>query len=764
MTAGDTTNSATGKFLPSDAGTSPAGQTTDPSERAVEILQGLVARRNGGETRPQQEQFAAAIAAAIANRHHFIGQAGTGVGKTIGYMVPAILSGQRVIVSTATKQLGRQITQVDMPVLAEAIPELGGPKFKYALLSGRNNYACLSKIDTLTSLDDDAPIEQEDGLFDLPSAQPRTPRAPSAADLNGVNVLLKWVQSTKTGEREDAPAVTDRAWDEVSTDSAGCPGSSACPFGQECFAERARDRARVADVVITNHALLAQDLRSPSPVMGEWDVAIMDEAHDVEDYLSNAWGYELHPQAAVKQIAQAARKLPTGSKYEPPKAAAKSAVDHFDALTEALADVDPGLLPELPENIIELLNGIESRLESVATILDLTSEGDDVSQEEGAARKAAAGKLNSIREAVSAITTADSDSVRWLEAGTDRRPPCLRVAPLWIGPALMAYLGDRTLIAVSATLTVAGSFTPAVRTFGLDQNRPGPTPASDPLPPREFDTLDVGTPFDYPRQVMLYVPRPGTFPEPVGKDRQAHADAILPAYEALARAAGGRTLALSTTTFGSRRIAEHLRNTLPTTVLLQGEAPAGQVVNDFSAEETATLCATMGMWHGVDVPGPSLTVVVMDKIPFDPVDDPLMSARRDAAEKDGRNGFAEIYVNRAAIKLAQGFGRLCRSTTDRGVVAILDPRLRTKSYGKQLLGSLPTIKVWDDLTAIEGALTRLTGGNLENPATNDSASPTGDSHRAAHRTPKDGLTRARKAAPSKRTTRALGKPSSKRGT
>jgi ATP-dependent DNA helicase DinG len=735
------------------AGAPPTGPDTagDRPRSAVDVLRALVAQRPGGEVRAQQEQMVTAVETAIRTSAHLVVQAGTGTGKSLGYLVPAIHSGQRVVISTATKQLGEQLVETDLPTLARLLPPLTGRTFTYALIKGRNNYLCQQRQHELVTLDEAAieKVGEQEALFaaDPPAARPTRP---TSDDLLALNRLLKWADETETGDRSHAPAAPDRVWNEVSTDAAGCPGARSCPFGQTCFAEQARAVARESDVVVTNHAQVAQDLRSPAPMLGEYDVLITDEVHDLESYLSSAWGSEVAPAAMRTTLALAARKLPRSPAAEAARETAKKAADDLDALADLLTADEPGLKPALPADVAALLITIGQQVADVAMALDgaAAAAGDAHAPEV----KGAAGKAREMYEALVTVASAGDGTVRWLEAARGKRPAVLKVAPLWVGPRLMELLAERTLIATSATVTVGGSFDAAVRTLALDQPR---TIDGKQRPPRAFTTVDVGTPFDYDKQALLYLPD-AAFPEPAGPQRARHTEAVLDEVTALVTAAGGRTLALFTTTAGAQRAAEHLRRQVSTPVLAQGDAPASQMIRQFTDDEASTLCATMGFWHGLDVPGPSCSLVIIDKVPFAPMDDPLMSARRQAADQAGRNGFTEVYVNQAAVMLAQGAGRLIRTGTDRGVVAILDLRLLSKGYGRTLLGSLPPMRQFRQREVVAAALTRLTGGPAPTSGSKPSAtSPSATSASTPASTPITPVPKQRKAAPRKASTRAL---------
>lgn len=754
IASGDDGASATAAGAASEA--SAASKPAGPPKNAVDLLARIVAERPNGEVRPQQEHMVGLVEDAIKNNTHLLVQAGTGTGKSLGYLIPAIASGKRIVVSTATKQLGEQIVTEDMPVLATTIPKVGGRNFTYALIKGRNNYLCRREVDSLLRLDDEGG-DAQDGLFEDPTPRENS-RRPSADDLKKLNSLLQWADVTDTGDRTDAPAVPDKVWDQVSTDAAGCSGK-ACPFFEECFAEFARATAREADVVVTNHAQVAQDLNSEFPLLGEWDVLVTDEVHELESYLSSAWGLEVSPSAMKHHIAQAARKLPRGERtdYEQARDEAVKVIEDLDVLADALAGVKEGLLVDMPQNIGSLLVAIATRLRTMIQAFKLSSEEGGVSANVSADRKGAGQKMTHLALAIAEMCEDMSDGtrVRWLEPGFGNRSPVLKVAPLWIGPKLMTLLGDRTLIATSATMTVGGTFDSFIRTLALNETIT--TTDGETAKPRKFAAVDVGTPFDYDKQAVLYIPNLD-FPAPVGQDRFAHTEAVLEEATALVKAAGGRTLALFTTRKAAENAAFHLRTNIKTPVLCQGEAPPSQLIEEFKDDEHATLCATMGFWHGVNAPGSTLSLVIADKVPFPRMDDPLMSARKDAvdAERPGQ-GFNEVYVAAASVMLSQGVGRLIRTASDKGVVAVLDTRLMTKGYGRTMRASLPHMRTLRDRTVVEGALGRLAAAADEalNGSPRSTKSTTGGAS-GKRATPEPvPHAPARKAAPRKASTRAL---------
>lgn len=681
--------------------------------RALCVLDAVIAARSGAEDRPAQHQMTELVARAAASREPLVVQAGTGIGKSLAYLCGAVGAGARFVVSTATKQLSDQLVESDVPVVAKVSRPITGRPLVAVALKGRANYLCLAKVDELRALDAQAPPAVSEEALDLgievpaPLLDPIKPTKPTSADLRDLNELLRWAQNPGTGDRSLAPAAPDRVWWQVSMDSAGCPGARACAFGEECLSEAARVAAREADLVVVNHALLAADLVSPSPLFDDRDLIVVDEVHELEGYLSSAWGHEISAGAVERIVGGAARRVPASRPQA--NGVAQAILADSAALASALLEVDSEIVEtKLPASIDGPLASLRQHCAELAAELDaqLKELGPNAGVD-GAPLQSARGQLVELAESCEALRTVDPAVVRWSSSGRDGGPGLLEAAPLEVGRKFRELIGNRGLVATSATAAVAGDFAPIATVLGLDQ-----ASAIDQLDDEgplivDWQAEDVGTPFDYRSQAILYVPR--DIPEPIGKDRTEHTAAVLTELTELVLAAGGRTLALFTTTAAARNAGEYLAKRLPMTVLTHGELPAAALAEEFAEDETSVLCATMGMWAGLDVPGAACTLVVIDKIPFAPMNDPLSYARRANADKAGRNGFREVFVNQASLLLTQGAGRLIRTSTDRGVVAILDPRLHSKGYGSIMLRSLPPMWRTDDPDMVRQSLRRLAG-------------------------------------------------------
>jgi ATP-dependent DNA helicase DinG len=679
-------------------------------QKASALLKGVLSVTPGTEPRETQLALADAIGSAMVTGEHLLAQAGTGTGKTLAYLCAAVAERKTVVVSTATKQLGDQLSNKDTPNLGAALKEMNHPHIPtVALLKGRANYVCLKKVqdarnDTknenlATGSDTEtvpAAVETVE-LFSAPTVitsgnKTFHPAAgkPTGEDFDGFRQLLPWVDVTRTGDRVDAPPVTDWAWRQVSTDAAGCIGAD-CPFVSDCFSETARKRVRTADIAITNHALLAHDLNNPDGLFANKNVIIADEAHELERYLSDAWGVELSARSIEDALTEG-RKCGTKTVQDDiTKDTIVTVLQTFEGLTAAVPE------GELNDSDLAPFAECFTLIEGYTVAL---TAGLDKNNKDEVRTKTAGGKLESLLETIRAVKRIDPYTVKWFDT-RGGQGFTFRTAPLRVGPAFQTALGDRTFVAVSATLALGSDFTNTARTFGLTE--PNVT-----LTPPAWSSYDAGTPFDYTKQALLFIPDE-SFPVPAGASRAAHAEAVNKFLLRAVQTAGGRTLFLSTTVTGAKTAGAYLREhgvTVP--VLIHGEHPADVLAQQFRGDERSVLCATLGMWAGLDVPGNACIAVVIDKINFPMMTDALANARKRNADNEGRNGFHEVFVTHAGLTLAQGAGRLIRRGTDKGLIAVMDNRIITKSYGRSLLKTLPqTGRVWDDETVVLAALGRL---------------------------------------------------------
>lgn len=661
---------------------------TDNGETAiVEALAAAVAGVDG-QGRPGQQQMAQAVADALDSGGTLLVQAGTGTGKSLAYLVPAALhatsasstseSSSAVVVATATLALQRQLIERDLPRLAESLIDVLERPLTFAVLKGRHNYVCLEKLNRETP-DDDG----EDALFDSPtSALGRQAKA-----------LRTWADQTESGDRDDyREPLAPQLWRSVSVQSRECVGVGTCRFGQECFAERARERAREADIIVTNHAMLAVDVIEQIPVLPEHDALVIDEAHDLVDRITSTATLELSA-AAVERAGSRARRFIGDELHED----ITNAAQRLDMALTTLAGA-PGstsTVDKVQGELFQALVGVRDACHAAATALNVERDASDA--ESAAARQRARGAVEEVHDAAGSLLTASHRDVVWVSSH-ERRDPSVHIAPLSVADVLRARLfNDRAVVLTSATLTLGGSFDSAVAAVGLG--------AGD-----GHVECDVGSPFDHNRQGILYCPAhlpPPTMDGVSGAALAELADLIV--------AAGGRTLALFSSWRGVERAHEYLvgafeqrgvAQELPLLVHQRGDA-VGELVDRFAAHPELSLLGTLSLWQGVDVPGQTCSLVVIDRIPFPRPDEPVTAARSRAADESGRSGFAAVTMPRAALLLAQGTGRLIRSMDDRGVIAVLDSRLATKSYGSYLRASLPRYWWTTDASQARTSLERL---------------------------------------------------------
>jgi ATP-dependent DNA helicase DinG len=680
----------------------PASATTVPE---VGALLSAAVHAVGGTDRPGQTLMAEAVDRAIRTGEHLAVQAGTGTGKSLAYLVPAIrhavAAGTTVVVSTATIALQRQLIDRDLPRLAAALEPLLGSAPTFAILKGRRNYLCLHRLHT-------GPPDDGEDLFEAAAAA-----SPTSMLGRQIVRLHDWSSATSTGDRDElVPGVTDRAWRQVSVSARECLGLSRCPVGMDCFAEQARARAGRAEVVVTNHALLAIDAMGDHQVLPDHDVVVIDEAHDLVDRVTSAATEEL----TGSMVETAARRC--GRLIDQQIADELAAAG--DGLALLLGDAGAQRWDTLGAGMAGGLTAVRDAAHHCITALGTERREDP---DAGARRRLALTALEQVHSAAARVLVAfpDSESDRrdvvWLAEETVRGR-VLRVAPLGVAGLLQQRLfAKRTVVLTSATLTLGGTFDALASQWGLPRQRPSvgsspapaaaagaaterPPPADDATP--AWTGFDAGSPFEHRRAGILYtaahLPPPGR-------------DGLTPAYldelAALVTAAGGRTLGLFSSMRAAKQAAEALRAKLDLPILCQGDDATGLLVQQFAEDEPTCLFGTLSLWQGVDVPGRSLSLVVVDRIPFPRPDDPLSSARQRAVAARGGNGFLTVAATHAALLLAQGAGRLLRSTEDRGVVAILDPRLATARYAAFLRASLPPFWPTTDPAVARAALTRL---------------------------------------------------------
>jgi len=571
------------------------------------------------------------VAAAISDDGHAVIEAGTGTGKSLAYLVPVALSAKPTIVATATKALQDQLANKDLPFVAE---HLDTP-LEFAVLKGRSNYLCLQRLDEL----------QTDDTLDLDISD-------SPIKQSTIDQLKEFAKTSATGDRAELDNISDRDWRLVSVGRDECPGAGRCPRGDDCLAEKARRKAATADVLVVNLHLYALAIMVES-ILPEHDVVIIDEAHQLEDIVAEAAGRQISA-ARVQQCARNASAVLVE------RDASESAETAATELHVALEPLIGDRLKSGPDE--ELGRALDNTRTAVDRVLNALRAVPDTAPPDTKAKAIRARQMaTSLIDDIDAVRWPRDDEVMWIDGPPSN--PSLRSTPIEVGPLLAENLWDnRVGILTSATLPPK-----ATARLGL---------------PSTTAELDVGSPFDYESNSLLYCPP--ELPDPRASDFR---ESQLAEIESLMVAAGGRTLALFTSFAAMREAVDKLEGRLPWPILMQGEGSKNALLREFVEDEPTSLFATMSFWQGVDAPGSTCRLVIIDRLPFPRPNDPVLQARRDRA---GAAAFGQIDLPRAATMLAQGAGRLIRTATDQGVVAVLDPRLaKAKSYRWSLINALP---------------------------------------------------------------------------
>jgi ATP-dependent DNA helicase DinG len=616
----------------------------DVAGKLEEVVAGLP---GGGEVRAGQLAMAEAVQRAIDSKRHLVVQAGTGTGKSLAYLLPAVLAGKKVVVSTVTKGLQDQLAGKDLPFLATQLAR----DVRFAVLKGRSNYVCLQRVSEMGSGDDQLGL---DGLDDRASPEE-------------VERLVVWASLTESGDRAELDfEPSGRAWAAVSVGPRECPGAQRCPNGDDCFTERARRRAADADVIVVNSHLYGLDVATHGGVLPEHDVVVIDEAHQLEEVISATAGSEVTP-GRIGALARTSRAL----------IADETIADGLDASGAVLADELHGLVGQRLRSPMpgSLADALTTARERAARLLDAVRKvPTDGPADVNARRERALQAATTLVEDLDAALAVPDTHVAWVDGPSERAS--LQITPIDVAEVLAEGLwSQRTAILTSATIPSG-----LAERLGIDAD--------------QVDTLDAGSPFDYEANALLYCAT--AMPDPRSDEYLA---ALEKELESLIVAAGGRTLALFTSWRAMDATARALGPRLPWKVLTQRDLPKPALVEAFATDEESCLFATLGFWQGIDVPGPALSLVTIDRLPFPRPDDPVLSARR---ERAGAGAFRSIDLPRAATLLAQGAGRLIRTASDRGVVAVLDPRLATSAnYRWELINALPPMKRTKDRGEVE---------------------------------------------------------------
>jgi ATP-dependent DNA helicase DinG len=609
--------------------------------------------------------MAHAVSDALAEGKHLIVQAGTGTGKTIAYLVPAIVAGKKTVVTTATKALQDQLAHKDLPFLVEHLGSYVNRDITFAVLKGRSNYVCRQRLAEING-----ESEKKNRKNDSPTLLEVDEMSQSVR--REIDLISEWVKSSKSGDMADISwSPSERAMRAVSVGSDECPGARRCPVGGTCFSEIARFKASEADIVVVNTHLYGLHVASGGQLLPEHEVLIVDEAHGLEDIMSDTVGVSLHAgnfnffAGVVKRIIADPKVI-------------SDIVNIGMMLDEVLSGLhNQRISAPLPLEITAVL--AEGR-RLVARILDILrtieTKDDDSNQ-----RKLRAQTLATrLADTIDVALKTDDTFVPYVSGTVDH--PKLDIAPLDVGPVLDAGVWQKTT-AILTSATVPNKMSERIG-----------------LPVSRTQTCNVESPFDYQSNAMLYCSKHLPNPNSAEFTKLMHDEL----YHLIA-AAGGRTLALFTSYKALDLAVEAMRKKLPNTILSQREYQKTQLVKLFSEDESSCLFATSGFFQGIDIPGRTLSLVTLDRIPFPRPDDPLLSARRDAI---GDRAFREIDLPRAATLLAQATGRLIRNATDRGVVAVFDPRLGNAGYRRDILESMPPMRKSIDRAEVEEFLRLIT--------------------------------------------------------
>ena len=639
---------------------------------------GLAGVLEGYEPRDGQRQMAEAVADVIENGGILLAEAGTGTGKTLAYLAPAILSGRRVLVSTGTKNLQEQIFFKDLPLLQSAL----GIQFTATLMKGRSNYACLQRWDAY-----------KDGVEGNTSAGGRLI---DTGDRIFLPIIEGWLAKTETGDRaelrdlpEDIPI-----WKDIAAEAESCLGVE-CPQYDACFVTQMRRRAAESDVVIVNHHLLCADASVRQSAYGEviptCSTLVVDEAHQLEDVATQYFGYAVSPYRVDDLLRDAQRVVHEARDQDELRRALGRVAEHSRIFFSGL-QLDPSLrtgggseariryTAEALSDHVEEGSALAGALEGLeASMAPVARPTEEEAVDTGLATlQRRAGVL--ARELRFLLRGGDPDYVYYVE--TRGRGVFLRASPIDVARIVQEALFDRmrATVLTSATLAVDGSFDYVKGRLGI----------------RNAEELRVASEFDYASQALLYLPRRVPSPKAPAFAEAAGREVI----ELLTRSRG-RAFVLFTS-YGVLRVVQPLvEMALPYPVLVQGTAPRTELIERFRTTPNAVLLATSSFWQGVDVVGDALSCVIIDKLPFASPNDPVTAARIEAINAAGGDAFADYQVPLAILALQQGLGRLIRHRTDRGVLAVLDPRLRTMGYGRRFLASLPPAPVTYDLDAVQ---------------------------------------------------------------
>lgn len=619
---------------------------------AIDALRRVTSAFEGAEERQGQIDMVHAVAESLDAGRSIIIQAGTGTGKSLGYLVPALLNGKRTVVATATKTLQDQLARHDLPLLKRHL----GVDFSWAVVKGRSNYVCRQRVAELTDSSGQLEFEEiSDGVR------------------KEVDAIIEWASGTLTGDMEELPRVpSEKARLSVSVGSDECPGRNRCPEGDRCFAERAREQAVEADVIVVNLHLYGLHVASNGAILPEHEVVIFDEAHQLESVMSDTIGVNL-TSGRFTSFASAVRKVIADT-------ALTNRLEEFGGrFGIALASLVGKRLPlPLPASLSEPLSGARIEINSIlGNLRDIKTPNESTQQKNYRAQT----QGSRLAEAIDVALGYTEGYVAYVEGSQQR--PALRISPLHVGDTLGSAVWDSH----AAVLTSATVPTTLPQRVGLSTDG--------------TEVLGVGSPFDYERNSRLYCS-----PEFPDRNSPGFTDFVHDELEALISAAGGRTLALFTSNKALHAATAELRERLDFPILSPADFSRQRLIEMFMEDESSCIFASQSFFQGVDLPGRTLSLVVLDKLPFPRPDDPLLEARREAVGRE--KSFSEIDLPIAATSLAQAAGRLIRTATDKGVVAVLDRRLAAAGYRRNLIDALPPMARTRNRAEVEQFLRDIT--------------------------------------------------------
>ncbi len=621
-------------------------------DAAIEALRRVTSAMENAEERQGQVDMVHAVAGAIDAGRSIVVQAGTGTGKSLGYLVPALLSGRKTVVATATKTLQDQLSRHDLPLLSRHL----GRDFTWAVVKGRGNYVCRQRIVELEGASGQLEFEEVGGRL-----------------RDEIESIVEWAGRTRSGDFEELPRLpSERARAATSVGSDECPGRNRCPSGGSCFAEKARAAAEDADVVVVNLHLYGLHVATEGAILPEHEVVVFDEAHQLESVMSDTVGVQISA-GRLSSCAAAVRKV----------IADPNITRRLDECGLRLGAALSGLVGTrlsvpLPAAVAEHLS--TARIEVASLLGELravTSDNEDLQQRNWRAQTQAGRLAVDIDVALGRT----EGFVAWVEGREDR--PALRISPLHVGSVLTsAVWQDHCAVLTSATI-------------------PSTLPERVGLPAEGTEMLQVASPFDYESNSRLYCS-----PEFPDRNSPGFTDFVHDELEALITAAGGRTLALFTSNKALHAAVEAMRARIPFPILTPSEHPRQRLIEMFLEDESSCIFASQAFFQGVDLPGRTLSLVVLDKLPFPRPDEPLLEARREMVGRDKSFGLIDLPI--AATSLAQAAGRLIRTDRDRGVVAVLDRRLAVAGYWRTLIGALPPMSRTRNRAEVEEFLRGIT--------------------------------------------------------